>query len=178
MQNKSDLRQVLLAARRAIEPAQRRAWDAAIGDNVLHWWNVHRTPTLGVYWPIRGEPDLSPVYAVLVERGVRLALPVVVGHAAPLHFAAWSPGDPMQKDAFGVATPAARSPAVQPDAILIPCVGFNAGRMRLGYGGGFYDRTLALAPRPAAIGIAYSNASAEFGSEAHDIALDLIITEK
>jgi 5-formyltetrahydrofolate cyclo-ligase len=66
---------------------------------------------------------------------------------------------------------------VQPQALLIPCVGFNRQRMRLGYGGGYYDRTLAASPRPLAIGIAYRGSLATFAADPYDIALDAIITE-
>jgi 5-formyltetrahydrofolate cyclo-ligase len=61
--------------------------------------------------------------------------------------------------------------------LLIPCVGFNTARFRLGYGGGFYDRTLALSPRPFALGIAYQLSRAEFAAQAHDVAMDTVLTE-
>ncbi len=81
------------------------------------------------------------------------------------------------KDACGVLVPAKWSEPIQPNTVLIPCVGFNAQRIRLGYGAGYYDRTLAIAPRPATIGIAYTCAQAAFDAAPHDIALDAIITE-
>ncbi len=174
--DKSALRRQLLANRQAIAAEVRREWDAAIGARLLALWETHRMPTLGVYWPIRGEPDLRPVYADLCERGVRLALPVVVENDAPLVFIAWRPGDAMSRDGFGVAVPA-DGIEVRPEALLIPCVGFNAQRFRLGYGGGFYDRTLATTPRPVAIGISYACAVTAFDADPHDIALDAVITE-
>ncbi len=155
----------------------RRQWDAAIGAQIIAWWTTHPVQSLGVYWPIRDEPDLRPAYAELANRGVKLALPVAAARDAPLSFAPWIPGDAMVKDALGVSIPASSVPSMQPEALLIPCVGFNAARIRLGYGGGFYDRTLAAAPRPLAIGIAYSYAAAEFDADPHDVGLDLIITE-
>jgi 5-formyltetrahydrofolate cyclo-ligase len=177
MPKKTALRQALLASRRAMSTDQRRQWDAAIGNQVIAWWTAHPVATLGVYWPIRGEPDLRPTYANLVARGARLALPVVAGKDLPLKFAAWTPGDALVKDALGVTIPADTDAVVLPDALLIPCVGFNHSRMRLGYGGGFYDRTLAAAPRPLAIGIAYACAMAAFDADPHDIGLDRVITE-
>ncbi len=78
---------------------------------------------------------------------------------------------------MGVQVPAASSAEVAPELLLIPCVGFNQERFRLGYGGGFYDRTLAARPRPRAIGVAYECSRAEFSVEAHDIALDAVVTE-
>jgi 5,10-methenyltetrahydrofolate synthetase len=108
---------------------------------------------------------------------VRLGLPVVMAQDAPLHFAAWSPGEPMVKDAMSVSIPASTDNALHPEALLIPCVGFNANNVRLGYGGGFYDRTLAATPRPFTFGIAYSCAQAQFDGAPHDVPLDRIVTE-
>jgi 5-formyltetrahydrofolate cyclo-ligase len=177
MSDKTMLRESLLAARNAIADEIRSRWDAAIGAQVLAWWQTDPVPSLGVYWPIRGEPDLRAAYADLASCGVQLALPVVVGNDAPLQFAAWTPGDLLVKDALGVPIPATAIMVTQPQALLIPCVGFNAQRIRLGYGGGFYDRTLAVPPRPLAIGIGYGCALAAFDGAAHDVALDMIITE-
>jgi 5-formyltetrahydrofolate cyclo-ligase len=137
-----------------------------------------------VYWPIRGEPDLRPLYAALQARGVQLALPVVAdagenaeeGNGSPLRFVAWNPGEAMREDRFGAAAPV-RQTALLPAALLIPCVGFNLLRVRLGYGGGFYDRMLAQTPRPMTLGVAYDCTAAQFDGEAHDIALDAIVTE-
>jgi 5,10-methenyltetrahydrofolate synthetase len=176
--DKLALRRALIANRQGLEPEVRTKWDAAISARVLDWWAAHRATTLGVYWPVRGEPDLQTVYAELSARGVQLALPVVVAKEQPLRFAAWMPGDPLTRDALGVAIPADANRTVQPDALLVPCVGFNSSKLRLGYGGGFYDRTLAVQPRPLAVGIAYECSLVEFDGAAHDIALDEIITER
>ncbi|MDB5776706.1 MAG: 5-formyltetrahydrofolate cyclo-ligase [Herbaspirillum sp.] len=170
------LREALLRLRSGLPPAQREAAAAAIGGGVIRWWEVNRPATIGVYWPIRSEPDLRDAYRTLAERGVRLALPVVRDECQPLHFLAWTPGDAIREDRFGVAIPAAEQ-SVAPDALLIPCVGFNPMCMRLGYGGGFYDRTLALSPRPLTLGIAYDCGAAEFDGQPHDIALDMVLTE-
>lgn len=178
MQDKSDLRHALIATRRALATDVRAQWDAAIGRQVDAWLSNHPVPTLGVYWPIRAEPDLRGFYAAWSGRGMQLALPVVIDKDAPLKFMAWAEGGQLAKDAMGVMVPHAGSPEVRPDVILIPCVGYNSDRIRLGYGGGFYDRTLAALPRPATLGIAYSSTLAEFAGATHDIALDAIITEQ
>ena len=175
---KAALRRSLLAARRAIDPAARAAWDAAIGARVLAWWETARPAMLGVYWPLRGEPDLGPAYAALAAAGAQLALPVVLQADAPLAFAAWTPGEAMVRDSMGVAVPAALRLVARPPALLVPCLGFNAQRFRLGYGGGYYDRTLAPAPPPATVGIAYACLAAAFADAPHDVALDLVITER
>jgi 5-formyltetrahydrofolate cyclo-ligase len=173
---KADLRRTLLAARRAIDPALRAEWDAALGARLANWWRSSGQPALGVYWALRGEPDLSATYAELAAAGAELCLPVVAQVNAPLVFAAWTPGEAMDKDEMGVSVPAALRLVPAPLALLVPCLGY-CGRYRLGYGGGYYDRTLAQYPRPYTVGIAYACMAASFTSAAHDIALDMVLTE-
>lgn len=174
---KHDLRRVLLTQRQAMDPGEKERHDAALCARLLAWCAGQPVTSIGLYWPIRGEPDLQAAYGQLAQRGIRLALPVVLQKDAPLVFAAWVPGDAMESGAMKVPIPAQPHRLVVPQMLLIPCVGFNRGKMRLGYGGGFYDRTLAQVPRPLAIGIAYQQAQAEFDADAHDIALDLVLTE-
>jgi 5-formyltetrahydrofolate cyclo-ligase len=175
---KADLRQQLLTARGAIDSATRTLWDQAIGAQVIAWWKAAQPSALGVYWPLRDEPDLQAAYAELAQLGARLMLPVVVQKAAPLAFAEWRIGETMVKDAMGVAVPAdVRLQADCPPALLVPCLGFNPQGYRLGYGGGFYDRTLARQPRPHTLGIAYACLQLAFACDAHDVALDCILTE-
>ncbi|MGZ3159222.1 MAG: 5-formyltetrahydrofolate cyclo-ligase [Burkholderiaceae bacterium] len=177
MQNKTNLRHTLLAARNALAPDIRARNDFAIGRQVINWLAAHPVKTLGVYWPIRNEPDLHAVYPAIAAGDVQLALPVVVDKHAPLKFLAWTPGDELVTDTMGIPIPAPSNREVQPDAVLVPCVGFNAALIRLGYGKGFYDRTLAATPHPVAIGIAYALSEAVFDGAPHDVALDVIITE-
>ncbi|AWL05165.1 5-formyltetrahydrofolate cyclo-ligase [Massilia oculi] len=176
--DKALLRNTLKALRRAIDPATRHAWDDRIGARVLAWWQAHPHESLGVYWPLVGEPDLRPAYAELAHAGVRLALPVVVERDAPLGFAEWIPGEPTVTDRLGVAVPAELRMVARPPALLVPCLGFNASGYRVGYGGGFYDRTLAPEPRPATVGIAYACQLVAFDGDAHDVPLDSVITEE
>lgn len=178
MQTKPELRQKLLALRSAVPAAQRPLFDHTIARRILEWWSAVGVKTLGIYWPMRGEPDLHEVYAALHAQGVQLALPVVVSDDAPLKFVAWAPGEPVTRDRFGAAVPDVSNAELQPQALLIPCVGFSRERFRLGYGGGFYDRTLALMPRPYSIGVAYSVSETAFAADSYDIALDRVITEK
>lgn len=178
MQNKLELRRTLLAARTALAPDQRQLFDRRIGTKILQWWRTEQPAALGVYWPMRGEPDLHQAYASLSELGVQLALPVIVGDTAPLQFVRWTPGEALHKDRFGTSVPVAENALVQPQALLIPCLGFNAECFRLGYGGGFYDRTLAQEPRPRTLGVAYAFGEVDFANEIYDIALDMVITEE
>ena len=176
MLNKTDLRRSLMAARCTIATDLRTSCDLAIAKRVRAWLKANPVRSLGVYWPINAEPDLLALYADLSQDGISLALPVVIKMNAPLAFAAWTPGDTLVRDACGVPTPVERN-LMHPEALLIPCLGFNADNFRLGYGGGFYDRTLAVKPRPIAIGIAYSSARASFCAGPHDVALDVVITD-
>lgn len=177
-QGKTLLRQSLKALRQAIDPATRQAWDECIGAQVLAWWQAHPHAVLGVYWPLAGEPDLHPAYAQLAQAGVRLALPVVIERDAPLGFAEWIPGEATVADRLGVAVPAELRMVARPPALLVPCLGFNAQGYRVGYGGGFYDRTLAPEPRPCTVGIAYGCQLVAFVGDAHDVPLDRVITEE
>ncbi|WP_194715772.1 5-formyltetrahydrofolate cyclo-ligase [Noviherbaspirillum soli] len=177
MNEKQRLRKELLAARKAMPP-QEKAWrDEAISRRLLDWLEAHPVRSMGVYWPHAGEPDLTPVYPELVARGVTLALPVVVKRDAPLEFYAWRPGEALVKDAHGVMAPSGRDCPVEPELLLLPCVGFNEEGYRLGYGGGYYDRTLAAMPGVQAIGVSYAAGKQCFDSHEYDITMHLVFTE-
>lgn len=176
--DKAALRKALALLRAQLDPALKAQWDAAICARVLAWWQGAGVDgPLGVYWPLRGEADLHPAYLALAAQGSALALPVVLARDAALGFAEWRPGEAMVKDAMGVAVPAALRMVARPPALLVPCLGFNRQRYRLGYGGGYYDRTLEAHPRPLAAGVAYSILLADFASAPHDVALDVVLTE-
>lgn len=175
-QSKAQLRRFLLALRADLATDVRLQQDGAIGRNLQSWLQANPVALLGVFWPIRAEPDLRQAYAAMAAAGIALALPVMTGTESPLQFAAWTPGAPLAFDRWGIATPTTIC-LVAPQALLIPCVGFTLQRHRLGYGGGFYDRTLARSPRPQAIGIAYASACTAFEAGAHDIAMDVVITD-
>jgi 5-formyltetrahydrofolate cyclo-ligase len=175
---RSALRKALKTARGTLDPAIKVQWDAHIGAQVVTWWRLRQMDTVGVYWPLAGEPDLRAAYAELALAGVRLALPVVMERNAPLAFTEWKLDEPMLADEMGVAVPATLRFIERPPALLVPCLGFNADGYRLGYGGGYYDRTLELVPRPLTLGIAYSNQRAQFGHAPHDVPLDVIVTER
>lgn len=176
--DKAALRKTLAAARRALDPVQKQQWDGQICARVMAWWRRETPREIGVYWPLAGEPDLHLAYAELAQAGVRLALPVVHEKEAALGFAEWAPGEPMVRDRMGVAVPQLLRPVERPPVLVIPCLGFNPHGYRLGYGGGYYDRTLAPHPRPRTLGIAYALAAASFADDPHDVALDMIITEQ
>jgi 5-formyltetrahydrofolate cyclo-ligase len=169
------LRQQLLAAREQMPDAQRIAACTHIAGTLSRWLAQHapHAGTIALYSAHRGEVDLS---AWALTRGEQLALPIAQP-GKPLLFARWQPGDALVKDQYGIGIPA-QVQVVQPDVLLIPCVGFTLERLRLGYGGGYYDRTLnAMRPRPRAVGLAFAQQQCSFAAQAHDVALDAIITE-
>ena len=170
------LRTRLIDARLAL--SDRVARETALRNRVLRWLNTMPLARLAFFWPIRGEPDLAPAITrwLAADASRRAALPVVDGEQ--LQFAPWSPGAAMQPGAFGIPVPHTAARLV-PQLLLIPCVGFDGSRYRLGYGGGYYDRTLAsLAVRPVAVGVAFDCARVpSIEPQPHDIRLDLVIAE-
>jgi len=175
--SRPDLRKILIERRKAVALAQRQAWDQRIHQKLLALPQLMQASIIGVYSPIRCEPNLRDLYSNLHSAGKQLALPVVIAKNRALGFVSWAPGDAMEKDDFGVLIPARRDTFVQPGLLLIPCVGYNATHFRLGYGGGFYDRTLAELPQAYSVGIAYQLASCEFAAEPFDLAMNCIVTE-
>lgn len=133
------------------------------------------------YWPLRGEPDLRPWLARLHDEGFVTVLPVVVAKGEPLVFRRWFPGAAMQKGFWNIPVPA--DPAeYTPQLLLAPVVGFDAQCYRLGYGGGYFDRTLALLQSRGAtfhaVGVGYEAARLEsIRPLPHDIALHVIVTD-
>jgi 5-formyltetrahydrofolate cyclo-ligase len=175
--SRATLRKNLLALRRNTAPTMRHQWDSAIADNLLRWCSQYRPASLGLFWPIQAEPDLREIYPELQKMGIQLALPLVQAKQQPLLFLEWQSGDAMDTDEYGIPVPQQRERSLIPQVVLIPCVGYNRDKFRMGYGGGYYDRTLAKQPRPLALGIAYAQAQADFAAETHDIAMDEILTE-
>lgn len=130
------------------------------------------------YWPFRGEPDLRNWAIKVIERGGRIALPVVLRKSEPLEFRVWQPGDPLERGVWNILVPS-RGPAVLPDVVIAPVVGFDTANYRLGHGGGYFDRTLAAMPRmPLRIGIGFATAKiATIYPQPHDIPMDTIVTD-
>lgn len=175
--DRSRLRRELRQQRAAIEASNKLAWDEAIAARLRAEILERRPQCLAVYWPIQSEPSLMDCFVDLHQQGIALALPIVVAKGQALTFVAWTPGEAMENDAFGIPMPIKREAELVPDCVLAPCVGFNQANYRLGYGGGFYDRTLAIHTQAFSIGIAYELSRASFAADQYDIALDLIITE-
>jgi 5-formyltetrahydrofolate cyclo-ligase len=169
----------LLERRKTLSFHDRQAFAEALTAHLLAALDLNAYPVLGIYWPIRGELDLRDLARRHIEAGRTAALPVVVANGAPVEFWQWEPHTPMQRGLWDIPVPTERR-CVAPDALLIPLVGYDAAGYRLGYGGGYYDRTLAaLTPRPLCIGVGYDEAALEtIQPQPHDIPMDLIVTQR
>jgi 5,10-methenyltetrahydrofolate synthetase len=174
--NRTALRAGLISARRSISAPLRRKWNTEIAEQVVDWCRTHSPKIAGLYNPIQGEPSLYEIFPQLTEMGVTLALPSVPEPNEALAFSAWKPGEALMQDRYGVLVPLETALKVTPEVLFIPCVGYTIDGYRLGYGGGFYDRTLAEPFKPQSIGIAYRMCQCELELMPHDIAMDGIIT--
>jgi len=158
-----------------------RLGDAASGALARHALDdvpIRHGVAISGFWPMASEMDPRPLMTALIARGHRLCLPVVEGRDAALIFRAWTPGDALVEAVFGTRVPAADQELITPAAVLVPLLAFDRAGHRLGYGGGYYDRTLAALSDPLAIGIAYGFQEAdEVPHDAHDQRLDWVVTE-
>lgn len=178
------LRKKLIVARLALTDRLERAVQL---QSALRVWLVGRRETsIGAYWPIKGEFDPLPALHRWKEDGElmeepqrrRIGLPVIDKVHKTLTFHAWYPGCQMEEDAYGIPKPK-DTELIVPTLLFVPCVGYSAGGYRLGYGGGFYDRTLAaLEPRPFTVGLGFTHGFLDdFEPEAHDLPLDAILND-
>lgn len=173
-------REELLAARAALGIAVRQEIAAGIAANIDRLLADLGAGVAGkvisAYWPIKSEPDLRPWLERMQAAGAQLALPVVAERARPLVFRPWQPGGAMRRGHWNILEPA-NDDSVTPDIALVPLVGWDDAGYRLGYGGGYFDRTLARI-RPLAIGVGLQSARlATIYPQPHDIPLAAIVTE-
>nr|WP_298099984.1 5-formyltetrahydrofolate cyclo-ligase [uncultured Shinella sp.] len=171
-------RERLIAERLAMPVAARLAHGDAIAARVLDEMGDVTGRIVSAYWPLRGEPDFRPFLEEVTARGGLTALPVVVEKGRPLEFHLWQTGEALSRGVWNIPIPAAPNPC-RPDIVIAPVVGFDAAGYRLGYGGGFFDRTLAaMSPKPRVIGIGYSGSRiATIYPQPHDIPMDIVVTE-
>jgi 5,10-methenyltetrahydrofolate synthetase len=173
-------RERLIQARLAIPAELRRAFSEAIAAVLEQVIGDVQGVTVSAYWPFRGEPDLRRLLERFQARGGRTALPVVVAPRQPLIFRAWTKGDPLERGVWNIPVPVAGAARAEPDVVIAPVVGYDPACYRLGYGGGFFDRTLAArASRPRFFGVGWSIAGlATIYPQPHDVPMDLVVTEK
>jgi 5-formyltetrahydrofolate cyclo-ligase len=169
----------LLARRQDLRPEDRKRATDIIASKLDRLCADTTPTTVGLYWPIQQEPSLLPWGRALAQhRQISLCLPVVVTRQAPLEYWRWAPGEATVPGFWNIPVPAHRD-RVMPDLILAPLVGFDRARYRLGYGGGYFDRTLAALPqRPFVVGVGYQFGALEtIFPQPHDIAMDAIATD-
>jgi len=172
-------RKRLIDARTAFLAAEREGMDEAIRNGVEALIGPAEGKVVSAYWPFRAEPDLRPLLRRLRDEGARIALPVVVAKAQPLIFREWLPGAKLARGVWNIPYPE-DGPEVVPDVSIAPVVGFDGGCYRLGYGGGFFDRTLASLPvQPRGIGLGYAfQRVATIHPQPHDIPMSAVVTEQ
>jgi len=171
-------RERLINERLALAPEERQVRSGRIASMLDLTIGKFSGRIVGTYWPFRGEPDLRNWGIRVIERGGRIALPVVIRKGWPLEYRIWTPGDPLERGIWNILVPS-RGPAVQPDVVIAPVVGFDEAHYRLGYGGGFFDRTLAAMPRkPLTIGVGYAQTRIPtIYPQSHDIPMDVVVTD-
>ncbi|SFE78310.1 5-formyltetrahydrofolate cyclo-ligase [Nitrosomonas sp. Nm166] len=175
---KKHQRKQLITAREALPADVHQQWSEAISGLLKQGLSKLQKMTIGIYWPFRGEYDPRLIAEYFIRQGASLALPEVIGKHQPLCFREWLPDTPMKEGAYGIPVPA-ETRAVMLDAVIIPMVGFDQQGYRLGYGSGYFDRTLATYyPQPLTIGIAFEMQRLEnLYPQPHDIAMHYIVTE-
>ena len=177
--DKAQLRRQLQAERQNLIDHHQRTMHL---QEVLRVWLVgRRDKAVGAYWPIKGEFDALPALYRWAEADEErcIGLPVMDKASKRLSFRMWFPGCEMEEDAYGIPKPK-DTPLFHPSLLLVPCVGYGPKGLRLGYGGGFYDRTLAtLEPRPTTVGLAFSHGFVPWlQAEPHDVPLDALLTDE
>lgn len=176
---KAELRKRLLQARGDAQALGRA--DTALAAHLRDVLARYKPQAVGFYWPLTGEFDARAIIGEWLAHDVKrqAALPIVAMKGHALRFHAWTPDTPMRVGHHRIPEPD-QTPAVVPDLLLVPCVGFDRDGYRLGYGGGYYDRTLAAWPgvdKPVTVGIAYEACRAELPREVHDVPLDAVVTD-
>lgn len=176
---RKDLRKRLIDARLALAPQALEEFRHAMDDHLERAFGKTVHGVLAFCWPYKNEYDARHIAAAWRKRGVKTALPVIVQPRSPLAFREWHPGVKLEAGPLGIPYPVG-SDLVTPDAVLLPVVGIDWKGYRLGYGGGYFDRTVAsLAARPLLIGIAYECLFIEtIHPLPHDIQVDYLVTER
>jgi len=177
---RKQLRNAAIARREAMPAAARDAADAAITAALTPLLEQLAPLSIGYCWPYRSEPDLRRFIALWLaaDSRRRAALPVVVAPASPMVFREWTTASEMIPDRHGIPMPA-QGEALHPEVLLIPLNAFDGAGFRLGYGGGYFDRTLAqMRPAPTTIGVGYeSGRVATTHPQPHDHPMHWIVTE-
>jgi 5-formyltetrahydrofolate cyclo-ligase len=179
---KNALRRDALARRQALGPAVRAAFAFRLAEEGLRLARLWRPRIVSAFHALNDEPDTGPLLAALAGHGYATALPVVAGRESPLVFRLWRPGEPTRAGAMSIREPLETAPAVDPDLLFTPLACFDRRGNRIGYGAGFYDRTLTRLRAMKLIhaaGVAYGVCEiAAVPYEDHDQRLDAVVTEQ
>jgi 5,10-methenyltetrahydrofolate synthetase len=178
VQWRKEQRALLLARRMSAPVSARAAWADAIDVLLETGFPQLRHMVVGFCWPFKGEYDARSLISRLRARGARAALPAVIAKKQPLEYREWSPGVVMKPGTLDIPAPEG-TPVLIPDAVLMPPLGFSDEGARLGYGAGYFDRTLAaLSPQPLKIGVAYElQRIPTIYPQPHDVLMDFVVTE-
>ena len=173
-----EMRAKLVARRLDVPRNERERLGSEVTGLIRTRFEALRHTVIGLYWPFKGEIDVRDLVSEFVAQGARAALPAVVEKNRPLAFWAWQRGAKLEPGIWNIPVPAEQV-AVRPTALLVPLLGFDNAGYRLGYGGGYYDRTLAaMSPTPFTIGVGTELGRMEtIHPQSHDIPLDVIVTE-
>ena len=182
IEDKRTLRSAMLAWRGGLDEAERRA----AADGLLATWR-HEQPVeapaiVSGFWPMKEELDIRPLLVELINQGCQVVLPVVQGKGQPLVFRAWRPGDALEAGVFNTLQPSAKRETLDPQVLIVPLLACDREGWRLGYGGGFYDRTLAglrSRRRVTAIGVGFdAQLIDDVPHGASDERLDWLLTDR
>jgi 5-formyltetrahydrofolate cyclo-ligase len=195
VEEKKAAREAAIARRDAAHASLGERAPGQVADNFIRAFCSHPSPfeaqgwrggpagvTISAYWPGRSELDIRPLMTRLHDLGHPIGLPVVMGRGKPLVFRLWRPGDALEPKPFGLQEPYLSAPELVPAVLLVPFLAFDGEGYRIGYGAGFYDRTLAILRARSsvlAIGVGYAaQAVAHLPRGEHDERLDWVVTEE
>jgi 5-formyltetrahydrofolate cyclo-ligase len=180
--DKRTLRGAMLACRGGLSEEERREAARGLLATLQREMPFETPAVVSGFWPIKDEIDIRPLLAELFNAGCQLVLPVVQGRGQPLLFRAWRPGDALEAGVFGTLQPSARREALEPDALIVPLLACDRDGWRLGYGGGFYDRTLKglrARRKVTAVGVGFdAQLVDDVPHGADDQRLDWLLTDK
>lgn len=176
---KSALRDAAHKKRAALSPSFRTKAAIAAAEAFVAAVPIKSGQVVSLYWAIRDELNCEPLLIQLMDEGHQVCLPVVLGPDKPLEFRLWEQGQPLVPSGFGTLAPEAGAHVVKPDVMVLPMLGFDGKGNRLGYGAGFYDRTIANINKPLIL-VGYAFGAQEVDvmpAEPHDKPLDMVVTE-
>ncbi|MFV9474795.1 5-formyltetrahydrofolate cyclo-ligase [Advenella sp. RU8] len=186
--NNQEIRKSLTASRQALAASTRKQYSDQIRQHFMTWFRqfiqTHPQPSCRIagFWPIKEEPDLIPLLTELDQLGHEISLPCITALDSSLEFYRWTATTPLQPGKFNIPEPQLSEKSLPADIILVPTLGFTRDGHRIGYGKGYYDRTLAKLHEKGhafiKIGIAWDEGeiTVPYLPEPHDIPLDHILT--